>query len=486
MDYDVLEALRGGHPAWRLLAATHAPLIIGFLHRTFITPNVRTMSQPELVSRLEDYLFDLRQRPRAPELPRSAREYLDEWAADDKGWLRKYYALTSDEPQYDLTPATERALDFIASLVKPKLVSTESRLLTVFELLRQLTEGTSVDVDARVAELRRRRVQLDEEIARLEAGHVDLMDSSQIKDRFLQMVSTARGLLSDFRELDQSFRDLDRDVRERIALWDGSKGALLDNVFGARDAISDSDQGRSFRAFWDFLMSQDRQEELSTRMQAVFALPAVQELAPDRRLLRVYFDWLEAGEVAQRTIARLSEQLRRYLDDRAFLENRRIMEIIREVEQHALALRADPPQGVVAELDDASPAIELALQRPLFSLPHKPRIEARALLEGQADGSADALYDQVYVDREALRAHVRRALQTRSQVSIAHLLESRPLTLGLAELIAYIALAADDRHAVIDNVRTERIQWTDADGHAREATLPLVLFVRPNTPVIAR
>jgi hypothetical protein len=51
MDHDVLEALRGGHPAWRLLAATHAPLIIGFLHRTFITPNVRTLSQPELVSR---------------------------------------------------------------------------------------------------------------------------------------------------------------------------------------------------------------------------------------------------------------------------------------------------------------------------------------------------------------------------------------------------------------------------------------------------
>jgi hypothetical protein len=35
-------------------------------------------------------------------------------------------------------------------------------------------------------------------------------------------------------------------VRERIALWDGGKGALLDSIFGERDAIADSDQGAVF------------------------------------------------------------------------------------------------------------------------------------------------------------------------------------------------------------------------------------------------
>jgi hypothetical protein len=64
--------------------------------------------------------------------------------------------------------------------------------------------------------------------------------------------ATARELLSDFREVEQNFRNLDRSVRERIALWDGGKGALLETIIGERDAIADSDQGKSFRAFWDF------------------------------------------------------------------------------------------------------------------------------------------------------------------------------------------------------------------------------------------
>src|SRR5260370_16877640 len=60
MDYRTLETLRRRHPAWRLLNADHAPLIVSFLHDTFIRPNVRTLSQAELAPRLEDYLFSLR------------------------------------------------------------------------------------------------------------------------------------------------------------------------------------------------------------------------------------------------------------------------------------------------------------------------------------------------------------------------------------------------------------------------------------------
>jgi hypothetical protein len=150
------------------------------------------------------------------------------------------------------------------------------------------------------------------------------------------MATTARELLSDFREVEQNFRDLDRSVRERIATWDGGKGTLLAEIFGKHDAISDSDQGKSFRAFWDLLMSPVRQEELSHLLERVFELDAVRALAPDRRLLRIHYDWLGAGEVAQRTVAQVSEQLRRYLDDQTWLENRRIVQLIREIEQHAL------------------------------------------------------------------------------------------------------------------------------------------------------
>jgi flagellar motility protein MotE (MotC chaperone) len=478
MDYRTLETLRRAHPAWRLLSADHAPLIVSFLDRTFIQPNLRTLSQQDLASRLEDYLYHLRQWLGEEAFPRPAAHYLDDWASDDHAWLRKYYPANNDEPHYDITPATEKAIDWLTSLGRRQFVGTESRLMTVFELLRQMAEGSEVDPEARILELEKRRAQIDADIQHIRQGRLILMDATQIKDRFLQMASTARGLLSDFREVEQNFRDLDRSVRERIATWEGGKGALLELIFGERDVIAESDQGKSFRAFWDFLMSQARQEELSSLLQSAFALEPVKDLGPDERLLRIHYDWLEAGEVAQRTVARLSEQLRRYLDDQAWLENRRIMQLIRDVEQHGMIIRDHLPDGWFMELDEEGPDVDLTMDRPLFSPPFKPKITGGALLEGNEDIPADALFEQVYVDRVRLCAHIRRALQTRDQVSLGELVKTQPLEHGLAELVTYLSLAAEERTTVIDDKSRESLCWTDRAGTLRRATLPLVIFTR--------
>ncbi|MCG5051539.1 MAG: DUF3375 domain-containing protein [Myxococcales bacterium] len=478
LDHDTLELLRQQHPAWRLLRAEHAPFAVSFLYRTFVTPNVRTVSQPELVSCLDDHIYDLRATLGPDAYPRRALEYLDAWAGDGGGWLRKYYPPQADEAHYDLTPAAERAIDFLLSLQQPAFVATESRLLTVFELLRQIAAGVEVDRTLRIAELERRRDELDSQIRRVKAGDIDIMDDTQVRDRFLQLTETARGLLGDFRQVEENFRALDRGVRERIALWEGGKGKLLDEVFGDRDAISDSDQGRSFRAFWDFLMSPARQEELSALLERVMALPAVRTLAPDPRLVRVHYDWLEAGEVAQRTIARLSEQLRRFLDDQSFVENRRILQIIRQIEQHALAVRAAPPEGVLVEVDDTAPTVELPMDRPLFAPPFKATLASDGIREADVHVGADALFEQSFVDRARLAAIVRRALQTQTQISLADLIADNPLSEGLAELVAYLGLASEGGDNVIDDDVHQTIVWTDATGICRQATVPLVVFQR--------
>ena len=149
------------------------------------------------------------------------------------------------------------------SLGEREFVGTESRLNTVFELLRQIVHGTETDPAARIEELTRRRRQVEDEIERVQAGDVTVLDSSGVRDRYQQFASTARELLSDFREVEENFRRLDRQLREKIAGWQGGKGELLDDVLGSRESIAGSDQGKSFQAFCDFLLSQARQEELS-------------------------------------------------------------------------------------------------------------------------------------------------------------------------------------------------------------------------------
>ena len=478
MDYRTLETLRHKHPAWRLLVADHAPLIVSFLHETFLRPNVRTLSQIELVSRLEDYLFSLRADLGDEMFPRGAAYYLDNWASDQHAWLRKYYPPNNDEVHFDITPATEKAIDWLVGLGQRRFVGTESRLMSIFELLHQLVEGTETDPWVRINELERRKQEIESEIQHIRDGELYVLDATRIKDRFQQIATTARGLLSDFREVEQNFRDLDRAVRERIATWDGGKAVLLDEIFGERDTIADSDQGKSFRAFWDFLMSPSRQEELTELLSKVFELAPVQELGPDRRLLRIHYDWVQAGEVTQRTVARLSEQLRRYLDDKAWQDNRRIMQLVRDIEQRALAMRDAPPDGPVAELDESAPDIALVMDRPLFTPPLKPHIDEIAA-NAVEDVPSDALFNNVYVDKDRLAARIRRALQTRSQISLVDLVQAHPLEQGLAELVAYMSLAAADGASIIDDARHQTLNWTDEEGRLRQGTLPMVVFCRP-------
>jgi hypothetical protein len=478
MDFGTLDRLRQSHPAWRLLRADYAALIASFLQRTYVKPNVRSLPESELVLKLEDYLFHLRRDLGEDRFPRQAGAYLEDWASDSHGWLRKYYAHDSDEPAFDITPATEQALDWLAGLSRRPFIGTESRLITLFELLRQLADGTDTNPRTRVAELEWRRAEIDAEITRIRGGSLTLIDATGVRERFLQITDNARALLSDFRAVEQNFRDLDRAARERIATWVGGKGELLEEILGDRDAIADSDQGKSFGAFWNFLMAPQRQEEFSELLARVFALEPVQSLAPDRRFLRTHYDWLAAGEVAQRTVARLSAELRRYLDDKAWLENRRIMEILREVEGRSLEVRDRQPDGTFMELDEMAPDVRLVMDRPLFTPPMTPEIDDTIELSSADDIPADALFDRVFVDKERLGSQIRRLLQRRTQVSLAEVATAHPLEQGLAELIAYLSLASDDPAAAIDEQRREAIAWTDGQGRRRQARVPLVIFAR--------
>ncbi len=483
IDFATLETLRSHHPAWRLLRSDHAALVASFLDRVFVAPNVRVMAAADLAEALEDELYALRQQFGSGTFPKPALEYLNVWAAPDKGWLRKFYRPGTDEPQFDLTPSTEKAIAWLGQLSERLFVGTESRLLTLFELLKQMGDGSESDPVKRIAELERRRAELDGEIERIRSGDIPLLDDTAIKERFQQFLQLARELLTDFREVEHNFRQLDRRVRERIALWEGGKGALLEEIMGERDAIGDSDQGRSFRAFWDLLMSSRRQEELTDLLDRVLALPPVAALNPDARTRRVHYDWLEAGEHTQRTVAQLSQQLRRFLDDQAWLENRRIMEILHGIEAKALALREEPPAGDLMTIAEPAATIELPLERPLYSPSRTPLIANIRLQDGGEDLDPSALFQQVVVDKARLARHIRQALQARAQVTLRELIDTRPLDHGLAELVAYLQLGSESFQAVVDEGASELIDWDtigdDGDPVHRRARLPRVIFVRP-------
>lgn len=481
-DFASLAALQQHHPAWRLLRSDHAPLIASFLHRVFVAPNVRVMAATDLAAALDDQLYALRQQLGDDAYPRTAADYLSDWAAPDKGWLRKFYQPGTDEAQFDLTPSTEKAIAWLEQLSARQFVGTESRLLILFELLKQMSEGSESDPATRIAELERKRQAIDAEIARIRGGDIPLLDDTALRDRFQQFSRGARELLADFREVEANFRQLDRHMREQITQWGGGKGALLERIMGERDAIDDSDQGRSFRAFWEFLLSSRRQEELTQLLEQVLTLPAIAATQPDPRVRRVHYDWLAAGEHTQRTVAALSQQLRRFLDDQAWLENRRIMDILHSIEGHALALRQTPPAGSIMEIDAMRADIDLAMERPLFTPASKPAF-ASLVEAGDEFVDPSALFDQRVVDKARLTRHVRRALHGKAQVTLHELVATLPLQQGLAELITYLELGDEVFSIAIDDATPEPIVWRGctADGQPvrRSARVPRIIFSHP-------
>jgi hypothetical protein len=221
---------------------------------------------------------------------------------------------------------------------------------------------------------------------------------------------------------------------------------------------------------------------LTVLLERVLTLPPVAELKPDARTRRVHYDWLEAGEHTQRTVAQLSQQLRRFLDDQAWLENRRIMDILHGIEAKALALRDAPPAGEVMRIADTAADIDLPMERPLYTPASKPLIADIELESGDAEMDTAALYSEIVIDKAQLAGNIRHALQDRPQVTLRELTEIQPLQHGLAELVAYLQLAGEAFKTVVDEEVAETIVWRregpDGQEYVKQARLPRVIFVR--------
>jgi len=478
MSFEFLEYLRKKNPAWRLLASPQAPFVAAFLYKEFIAENRRQISEQELISRLEGFIALLSQGQSDLLFPRSGREYLDDWANDEHGWLRKFYPPGQDEPHFDVTSLAQKAIEWLLSLKQQIFIGTESRLISVFELLHQIVERSETDPALRLAELERRKAEIELEITRVQNGQVALLDDTQIKERFWQAMTTAREILADFRAVEQNFRDLDRVMRERIATWDRGKGELLSAVFDEQDGIAQSEQGKSFSAFWKFLMSSSYQDDFRDTLDRVLLLKPVREMGMNRNVRHIHHDWVNAGAHVQETVAALSQQLRRYVDENFLEEERRINQIVREIEGKAISVRNNPPKEWELKIDGVQPEIFLPLDRPLFSPPQRPEIKDDAIDAGVEDVPAEALFSQVYVDKEKLKDRIGYMLQTQDRIALSRIIEHYPLELGLSELITYLVIASETPQAAFYPDDLTEVSWNDETEKRRMAKMAKIIFQR--------
>lgn len=475
MTYEYLLALRQNHAAWRLLRADYAPLAAAFFYKVFIVPKRRGIEVQEMLEALDMFIYDCSCQEGG--FARSPKDYLEMWADSSYGWLRKYEY--RGDWYYDLTAPAQKAVEWLVSLQKQDFIGTESRLRTVFNLLHEIVRETDTNAEHRLAYLKGQAEKIAAEIRAIEeTGEVKPgLDEVQIKERFLQAESTATAILADFREVEENFRELTRQVQADVVKWTRGKGELLEKIFSESDIIRNSEQGRSFMAFWRFLMFSQQQDDLRETLSQVENTPALKAIVHEHSLAEINHEWVQAAAAVQKTLAQLSAQIRRYVDEDYLREERSIYQLIQRIESKAVDRCEKMPQGTFMEMD-ILPKVHLPMERRLFAPPRKTQLESPELTAGDASsGSIEAIFNQVIVDREKLRKNVRECLREREEVTLAEVLAVHPLELGLAELLGYLVLASREQSADFAEDKLDRIIFS-RDGHKLLAVCQQIIFRR--------
>jgi cell division protein FtsB len=472
---DDLRWLFNNNRAIALLQKENAPLILSFFVHAFKEGKRIAYLNSEISPALSDFLFAANQQ--SEQYSGTPKYYLEQWTKD--GFLRQYYEAKNEEAVFELTPAAEQAIRWITELNKSEFVGTESRLLQVFNMLKDLVIGVTEDKEKKLQELEKRKAEIEREIERLQHEGIDRYDPTKIRESFMLIEESAGKLLSDFKQIEENFRRLNSNAREEQIKNPVAKGKFLDQVFEARDLIMDSDQGKSFRSFWEFLMDQDRQEELESYIAEIFSVPELSQYKHSSLVPQLKISLVDAGDRVNKTTDHLVEQLRKFIELKVYLENRRITQIIKEIEESALAIKEGPPlENRFIELDDR-PGVSLVMDRRPYDPPKNPDVDSEGLQEGIAETDTSALFEQLYVDPQAIRERIRMLLRGKDQITLKEITEEVPVERGLTEIVTYFSVASDlekQNKSVIDPSNKETITY-ERDGHLEKVSVPKTTFL---------
>ena len=470
------------HPAVRLVRSPNAPLTLTFLHRAFKEHHAISLPESHLRARLENFLDEARaQHPGA--YTQTATEYLAAWCGTDQLLLKKFYSDEAEEPVFELTTAAERAMQWLEDLQARPFVGAESRLELIFRQLEEIVLFSTPDAERRVAALRAQQAALQSQIDTVEATNTaEAYTSVQLTERFANTLDLARGLTGDFRQLEENFKEVARALAEAQTKPGATKGRIVGQLLDTHAALKDSAQGQSFYAFWNLLSSPERQQRWRELIRQVYRLDGVDaRLRANRLLERLSSRLLVEGERVVRSNERMAATLRRALESAATGEDRRLRELIREIQQLALACRFSPPPD-----DDfcdlVGPAEVFAGFSRTFWQPDVTGHTVGDLAFG--GGTLDlqiierfrALAD---LNLARLREQVRTCLVADDSVLLSQVLRRFPPRDGILEVVGYLVVATQDALHYLAKDQIVEIQIAVTCGGTESWRVPEVLFTRP-------
>lgn len=481
-SWDVEEAQRLlENPAVRVLRSANAAFVLTFLHRAFKEHHAIAVPESHLRARLENFLDEVR-AVQSGAMPQLSTDYLAAWCGPEHLLLRKLFREDANEPVFELTSAAERAIQWLEDLHQRAFVSTESRLEMIVRQLEEIVLFATPDVSQRVAALRAQQLAIQQQIDVVESRRTaETYSPVKLSERFANALEMARALAADFRQLEDNFKEVARQLAEEATSSATTKGQIVSKLLDTHAALKESAQGQSFYAFWNLLSSPERQHRFRQLTRQVYLIDEIDPALRSNRLLeRLSSRLLVEGERVVRSNERMAATLRRTLEHAASGEDRRMREIIREIQRLAIVRQDNPPAEEAFFELSSPPNVFASFSRSFW----QPEAVGRVVGDVHArDGVLDwemieRFRELAEINLARLREQLRVCLVANDSVLLSRVLDQFPPRDGILEVIGYLIIATEgDEHYVAPDQFT-RVRTSATSDRAEWWRVPEVLFAR--------
>lgn len=447
-----VKSLADSAVTFKLLRARNLPLIITFLYKEFKAEDKITIPYQYLLQKLGDFLEEIEYGDDDEEIKsgklildfdEKAKLYIDRWI--DSNYLRNVIDDANKEPLVLLSKHVEKVFQIFDLLKEKEFVGTESKFRDVFHKLRDIVENANPDKEKRLEELERRKQAIEEEIRKIKiGGFVAIYEDYQVKSRYEDVNRIANELIGDFKEVEDNFKEITRRIYERQQQSNLTKGQLLADTFDALYELRATDQGKSFYAFWQFMLDDAGQADFQKLTKEVYQVLEDRGIEVPSRSLRKLKSLLHLA--ARKVLDKngiLADKLSREIIAKDQLESRKTRELISTIRSLAIKRLDKSFESDVCLSLDTIPDIYFPLERKLGE---KPEINAfsvnaqTASLNMEDIGELSKLFNADLIDKQILLANVKELLLDRSQVSLKEIIDVKGITKGLPELLAYVTL----------------------------------------------
>ncbi len=480
----ILESLNNS-PSVELLRLRNREIIIEFLTNTFSSGQT-TISSDNIQIQLADFLeYKQVENDEDSEInvfdtyEEKAKKYIHHWT--NKGFLANYSG-EQGEVFYELSAHSSKTIDWLASLKKEEFVGTESKFNNILNQLKELVEFTNEDAEKRIQLLEEKKLEIEQQIKKIKIGEdVKVFEDYEIVPRFNQINQSAKELLSDFKEVEDNFKEITKGIYQKHADGSLTKSDILEFTFDALDELKSSQQGKSFYAFWSFILNPDLQNQWEILTKELYKTLEEKSIPVNDPFLKGMKRHLHnSGQKVYKANDKMAEKLSRIIRESESSKSEATKIIIQEIKKQLVAIskiKSNPETSFELETEIE---INIPFDRKLtteqskeITYTSKPEIASENITSAEHLGK---LFSQSNIDKALLRKRVKDVLNEKSQTTLLDIVEIYGgLEKGLPELFGYLGIAKDFKHYISPD-NTQNIVFDSKNN--KQIQIPEIIFTK--------